>query len=96
MSKNKTEFFLDHLLLFLVVEEKPTEENKRKTEENKISRFEKRAKFGPKVVPKRILPKTIKKRRESKQKHKRFASLKISHELCRFRCALNTTAPTPL
>jgi hypothetical protein len=44
VSKNKTEFFLDHLLLFLVVEEK-TEENKRKTEENKISRFEKRAKF---------------------------------------------------
>lgn len=97
MSKNKTEFFLDHLLLFLVVEEK-TEENKRKTEENKISHFEKRAKFGPKVVPKkeRILPKTSKKRRESKQKHKRFASLKISHELCRFRCALNTTAPTTL
>jgi hypothetical protein len=72
VSKNKTEFFLDHLLLFLVVEEK-TEENKRKTEENKISHFEKkRAKFGPKVVPKkeRILPnKTSKKRRESKQKN---------------------------
>jgi hypothetical protein len=86
VSKNKTEkFFLDPLLLFLVVEEKKTEENKRKTEENtKFHTFEKRAKFDfPRCVPKRerILPnKTSKKRRESKQKkHERFASLKISH-----------------
>ena len=85
MSKNKTEFFLDHLLLFFVSFEKKAQkkrtQKKDRREQNFHHTFEKRAKFELfSLCPRaRILPKTIKKkRRESKQKHKRFASLKIS------------------
>ena len=72
MSKNKTEkFFLDPLLLFLVVEEKKTEENKRKTQKRtKFHTLKKGQNSIFLVVPKRerLLPKTSKKRRESKHK----------------------------
>jgi hypothetical protein len=82
VSKNKTEFFLDHLLLFFVSFEKKAQKKRTKERQKrtKFHTFEKRAKFELfSLCPRaRILPKTIKKRRESKQKHKKFASLKIS------------------
>jgi len=47
VSKNKTEFFLDHLLLFFVsfVEESRKKRTKERQKRTKFHTFEKRAKF---------------------------------------------------
>ena len=80
VSKNKTEFFLLTIFSssFWSSKKKQKREQKKDTEENKISHFEKkRAKFGPKVVPKkeRILPNKTSKKRRRESKHKNTKDL---------------------